>query len=327
MGGPITICRVWEEGGHCAEKLFLNLNNCVSMMSKSIVKDGEKMEHDALVTLKEVTKKYGERVVLSDISLRISQGESIVLRGSNGSGKSTLLRIVTGLIPVTSGQRMVKHSKLAIGFTPDRLSKLRLTSTEYLTHMGKIASVPRKALQARIEELHTFFNLEQSKSLKMTHFSKGMLQKVNLMQATIKIPDLLVLDEPFSGLDKESIEHLLASLKKIKAGGTSILAAVHDPLLVGQLESRTYWIRQGKLREERAAVSQSPAVIFFELECFLSQEALQHLTGLFPEVVWREDDSGLIRFTITQKDYRDFLLQLVNRGIEIIHLQRKEMIR
>ncbi|CAH8715375.1 ABC transporter ATP-binding protein [Paenibacillus thiaminolyticus] len=283
------------------------------------------MVADALLTLKEVTKKYGNRVVLSEISLSIGQGESIILRGSNGSGKSTLLRIVTGLIPLTTGQRALKHSKLVIGYTPDRLSKLRMTSTEYLTHMGKIAKVPRNDLQERIKELHTFFHLEQSKSLKMTHFSKGMLQKVNLMQATIKTPDLLVLDEPFSGLDKESIEHLLASLKRIKEKGTSILAAVHDPLLASQLESRTYWIRQGRLREEHIEASQSPSVTLFELECVLTQEELYRLTSLFPEVTWKIDDNGQIKFVIMQKDYHGFMIELVHRGVEIITLQRKEM--
>ncbi|MGG0813561.1 ABC transporter ATP-binding protein [Paenibacillus alvei] len=282
------------------------------------------MASDALLTLKEVTKKYGDRVVLSDISLHIKQGECIILRGSNGSGKSTLLRIVTGLIPFTSGQRVLKHSKLVIGYTPDRLSKLRMTSTEYLTHMGKISNVPRNDLQERIKELHTFFNLEQSQSVKMTHFSKGMLQKVNLMQATINSPDLLVLDEPFSGLDKESIEHLLSSLTTIKAKGTSILAAVHDPLLATQLESRIYWIQQGRLREERIEASQRPCTTFFELECVLTKEALGHLTSLFPEVTWK-DENGRITFIIMQKDYHGFMIEFVHRGVEIITLQRKEM--
>lgn len=189
------------------------------------------MTSDILVTLTEVTKKYGNRDVLTDISLTIRQGDCIILRGSNGSGKSTLLRIVCGLIPLTSGQRSLKHPKLVIGYTPDRLSKLRMTSTEYLTHMGKISNMPKKGLPARIKELHAFFNLEQSHSLKMTHFSKGMLQKVNLMQAMIKTPDLLVMDEPFSGLDKESTKHLLASLKKIKADGGPFWLLSMNPVM------------------------------------------------------------------------------------------------
>ncbi|MBH5316491.1 ATP-binding cassette domain-containing protein [Paenibacillus sp. GSMTC-2017] len=130
------------------------------------------MGSDNLIVLNEVTKRYGDRVVLSNITLRINKGESIVLRGNNGSGKSTLLRCVAGLISLTAGTRTVHHSKMVIGYMPDRLSKLRLTSTEYLTHMGKISNIPRKELHERIKKLHNFFHIEQSESLKMTHFSK-----------------------------------------------------------------------------------------------------------------------------------------------------------
>ncbi|GGG69431.1 ATP-binding cassette domain-containing protein [Paenibacillus radicis (ex Gao et al. 2016)] len=283
------------------------------------------MTDGALVTLKDITKKYGSRAVLTDISLSIKHGECILLRGRNGSGKSTLLRIVTGLIPVTTGERLLDNSQLIIGYTPDQLPRLRLTSTEYLTHMGRISGMPAKELANRIKALHAFFNLEQSSKLKMTHFSKGMLQKVNLMQATLKTPNLLVLDEPFSGLDAESIQHLLDSLKRIKAEGTSILAAVHDPLLANQLEGRTYWIRQGKLIEEKGEQPQNSLAPHFELECILSEEELSHVSNQFPDVTWITDEHGRITFTILKNDYRDFLLEFINNDFEIISLQRKEM--
>ncbi|MDR9746247.1 ATP-binding cassette domain-containing protein [Paenibacillus taichungensis] len=135
------------------------------------------MTMEALLTLKEVSKKYGNRDVLTKVSLTINKGDCIILRGNNGSGKSTMLRIVSGLIPISSGERILKRSNLVIGYTPDRLSKLRMTSTEYLTHMGKISGIPGNNLKNPISELHDFFSLEQSITLKMTHFSKGMLQK------------------------------------------------------------------------------------------------------------------------------------------------------
>lgn len=281
------------------------------------------MTSDSLVVLNEVTKKYGNRNVLINVSLTIERGDFIVLRGSNGSGKSTLLKIVSGLIPLTSGQRLLKQPHVVIGYAPDRLSKLRMTSTEYLTHMGRISSIPKSLLQERIKELHMFFNLEQN-NLKMNLFSKGMLQKLNLMQAMIKTPDMLVLDEPFSGLDKESIQHLLYSLKKIKAGGTSILAAVHDPLLASQFESRTFWIREGRLEEVSVEELSEQPTTYFELACILNKELLEHLVKLFPDVAWRIDDNGLMLFTLKKKDYRDFLLELTHRDEEIIRLQRKE---
>lgn len=283
------------------------------------------MTTEALLTLKEVSKKYGNRHVLTDVSLTINKGDCIILRGNNGSGKSTMLRIVSGLIPITSGERLLKHSGLVIGYTPDRLSKLRMTSTEYLTHMGRISGIPKNNLKNRISELHDFFSLEQSNTLKMTHFSKGMLQKTNLMQAMIKTPDVLVLDEPFSGLDKESTGHLLSSLKRIKSQGTSILAAVHDPLLASQLESRTYWIRQGRILMDNVDNSSDLSTAFYELEGSVNEETLNRLSGLFSDVTWKTYDNGYLLFTIMKKDYRDFLLEFIQKGGEINSLSRKEL--
>lgn len=280
---------------------------------------------EALLTLKEVSKKYGNRDVITDVSLTINKGDCIIIRGHNGSGKSTMLRIVGGLIPISSGERLLKHSDLVIGYTPDRLPKLRMTSTEYLTHMGRIAGVSKKNLKNRIRELHEFFNLEQSNTLKMTRFSKGMLQKTNLMQAMIRTPDILILDEPFSGLDKESTGDLLSSLRLIKAQGASIIAAVHDPLLASQLESRTYWIRQGRLLMDNRDHSSEHSNAFFELEGSVEQETLDHLSSKFSDVTWKTYDNGYLLFTIMKKDYRDFLIEFIHKGGEINNLSRKDL--
>ncbi|MGO4531886.1 ATP-binding cassette domain-containing protein [Paenibacillus sp. 2TAF8] len=278
-----------------------------------------------LLTLKEASKKYGEREILTDISLTINQGDCIILRGNNGSGKSTMLRMVSGLIPLTSGQRLLDHTNLVIGYTPDRISKLRMTSTEYLTHMGRISGMTGKELKDRIRELHDFFRLEQSAHLKMSHFSKGMLQKTNVMQAMIKRPDLLVLDEPFSGLDEESTGHLLHSLKKIKDEGTSILAAVHDPLLASQLESNIYWIHQGRLSEEIINTSSEQKGVYFELEGSLDVEVVNHLLERFPDITYKRSKNGYMVMNFMYKDYSSFLPEFINNGGEIVSLTRKEL--
>lgn len=278
-----------------------------------------------LLTLKEASKKYGGREILTDVSLTISQGDCIIIRGNNGSGKSTMLRMVSGLISLTSGQRELKHTNLVIGYTPDRLSKLRMTSTEYLTHMGKISGITRKELKERIRKLHDLFRLEQSDHLKMSHFSKGMLQKTNVMQAMIKTPDLLVLDEPFSGLDKESTGHLLHSLKKVKGEGTSILAAVHDPLLASQLESNTYWIHEGRLTKESRNTSSEQKVVYFELEGSIDLGVVDPLLELFPDITYKRSENGYVVMTFMYKDYSSFLPEFINKGGEIVSLTRKEL--
>ncbi|MCM3632342.1 ATP-binding cassette domain-containing protein [Paenibacillus camelliae] len=277
---------------------------------------------NALLTLKHVTKGFNDRTVLSDISLQIKRGDSIIIMGSNGSGKSTLLRLISGLIPVTAGERLIDSTGIVLGYAPDRMPKLKMTSTEYLTHMGRIAHISKQQLQARIDELHSLFQLEQS-TIKMTQFSKGMLQKVNIMQATLNRPDLVVLDEPFSGLDKPSAEHLVSSLQAIQEEGASIVAAVHDPLLASQLDSTIYFIRQGKLSEEPMTDAASFNEISFEIVCYVEEELQEQLASQFPEAVFQSSDENRIIITIQKKDYNDFMTELLKNGIELFSLQRK----
>jgi len=274
-----------------------------------------------LLKLENVTKRYGEHEVLNEVSLTIQRGEFVVIRGRNGSGKSTLLKIISGLIPFTSGKRLILNHKLVIGYTPDRLTPIPMTSTEYLTYLGKISKLESADLQKQIKELHELFQLEQSKKLKMTAFSKGMLQKLNLMQAMLKTPDLLVLDEPFSGLDKQSVQHLLSSLKKIKGEGTAILAAVHDPLLASQFDGRTYWVRNGQLEtmdaQEHSNASYTLTLIHNEL-------ATEQLVEQFPNVACTVGANGIVTMTVDVRDYRNFLLECLQRDLELISLVRKE---
>lgn len=274
---------------------------------------------ETLLALRYASKSYGRHKVLSDVSFQIKRGETIIVRGSNGSGKSTLLRIVCGIVPVSSGERVVQSTKLLLGYAPDRLPKLRMTSTQYLMHMGRISQMPKQQLQTRIADLHAFYRLEQS-SIHMTHYSKGMLQKVNMMQATLVTPDLLVLDEPFSGLDSESVEHLLDSLKQLKSRGTSIMAAVHDPFLATQLESRTYWIYQGELREEIEKASS-----IFELVCEIEEDMLNRLLDTYPQISYQWKDKGHVSISFNQLDYNRLMQTMLTNGIEIISLQRKEL--
>lgn len=278
----------------------------------------------SLIRLQNVTKKYGSREILRNVSINIKPGEFIVIRGSNGSGKSTLLKIISGLIPFNSGQRLTKHPQFLIGYTPDRLPQLRMTSTEYLTHMGKLSKLSGYKLQERITELHRLFHLEQSKSLKMTAFSKGMLQKLNIMQAMLTTPDLLVLDEPFSGLDKQSVDDLVASLQKINEEGTAILAAVHDPLLVSRFSVRTFWIQKGLLEEKGSEELQEQWKVCFEITVSMNKQAAEQLIKAFSDVNYALDERNFVKFTVSKKEYRNFLLELIERDIELISLQRKE---
>jgi len=282
---------------------------------------GNLMDAASLLVLQNLCKYYGKHVVLSSVDLKIDRGETIILRGNNGSGKSTLLKIIAGLVAPTSGERAARNPKLVIGYTPDHLPKLKMTSNEYLTHMGNIAGMPAAKLKARLRELHGLFSLEEL-ATPMIYFSKGMLQKVNLMQATLRMPDLLVLDEPLSGLDVESAEHLVKALKHLADQGTAIAAAVHEPHLGRQLGGRTYWIRQGRLVQEDI---EEPLVqeAYYELVCELHASAHQALMSQFAGVDWTTRDGGY-QYMLLESMLRDFLVELLKHGGIIWSVHRKE---
>jgi ABC-type multidrug transport system ATPase subunit len=204
-----------------------------------------------LLRFDRVTKRFAGRAVLRNISLSVRRGEALAVVGPNGSGKSTLLRLATGLVAVDEGriERPEHPAPLRIGYAPDRLPPLKFTSTEYLLHMGRIRGIPREKLLLQIAELHERFRLAAGPA-RMSEFSKGMVQKVNLMQALLGEPDLLLLDEPLSGLDDRSQRELLVLLEEKKRDGMAIVAATHEPKLAAHLADRCVTLINGELAGE-----------------------------------------------------------------------------
>lgn len=282
------------------------------------------MSTNFIVKLDKATKKYSNHECLIDVSMEIKPGQFIIIKGKNGTGKSTLLKLVSGLIPVTSGQRLVSNTPINMGYAPDQLPPLKMTSTEYLTHMGRISSIPQHQLEEKISALHHLFQLEQNHELYMTQFSKGMLQKLNLMQAMLKEPQLLVLDEPFSGLDETTMQQLCASLININKNGTTVLLTTHEALPVRDLEYSTYWIKEGRLIFEDRKATASQSNTYYRLICHIEEDAHKLLLSLYPNVSSTIDKNNLAFFTLKDSEYRSFLLKLLEKNGDIIKLERVE---
>lgn len=206
---------------------------------------------NSLVELKSIKKNYKEKIIL-DLSLTIYQGQSLAILGANGSGKSTLLRIIAGLALPNRG-KVIQAKKIEIGYVPDGFPRhLRFTPVEYLFHMGKIHGLPLPFLKQRIGELLTLFQLEQASRQRMDSFSKGMVQKVAIMQAILTPPDVLILDEPFSGLDAQSQKDFLHILQDLKQQGITLVLSVHEPSLLN-LVDRFIVLKNGRIHIDRMA--------------------------------------------------------------------------
>lgn len=282
--------------------------------------------HQTLVSLHHVSKSYGKQAILWDVTISINAGETVSIVGPNGSGKSTLLRLIGELSTVTDGVRMVHVEDLRIGYVPDRFPKLRFTPFEYLTDMGRIQKILEVELVSRVNELLDMLNLQHAQHRRMTGFSKGMLQKVNLMQALLSRPQLLLLDEPFSGLDQVSQQQLLDHLRSLKYQGLAMVIICHEPALVDPLANRAITIDHGEIRSlERAPISRQAEVVVIEAvfdpaSVILDVAELRHrLAGI--EHLERIDE--ICTLYVPAQMSNSVLRELLDMGAGIQSLQRR----
>lgn len=215
-----------------------------------------------LLELKGAHKRFGKIDVLHNIDWSIARGECVAITGSNGAGKSTLLHMIAGLAYPSEGSRIEAVSPLRVGYVPERFPALRFRPSEYLGYIARIQGMDKQEARKRIQAM---LNLFQLQDILMSLCSKGMLQKVNIMQALLRQPDLLVLDEPLSGLDESSQMEMIGILREVKRQGTAIVMSVHEPLLITSLADRETRLRLGRI-ERDGMLENRPVLARMKLE-------------------------------------------------------------
>jgi ABC-2 type transport system ATP-binding protein len=261
-----------------------------------------------LLEVVDVTKQYGQLTILSSLNFTVYEQQALAIIGANGSGKSTLLRMLGGISSVTSGTICYaeRQSKLTIGYVPERFAQLRFTPTEYLNYMGSMQGRSKAYLKQKIPELLRFCHLEKTGTTRIAHFSKGMLQKVGIMQAILSKPDLLLLDEPLSGLDilaQKDLSHLLSDLKQ---EGMSIVFSCHEAELLENVADRIIQLEKGRIAEDNLVTTIEVSKVCIEVEG-LDEIALMRigeLAGVIRyELLWGGMQSRyMIKALITSSD-------------------------
>ena len=180
-------------------------------------------------------KRYGDKRVLEGLDLDLERGGFLLVTGPNGSGKTTLLRLCAGLATPTAGSLDINAPREAIGFAGhDPLVYRELTAIENLDLYGRLYRVSER--RERIGMLLERFGLWQARSERAGSFSRGMQQRLSLCRALLHDPSLLVLDEPFSGLDDAGADLLDRELAELRTGATFVVST-HDPARVQSLAS------------------------------------------------------------------------------------------
>jgi ABC-type multidrug transport system ATPase subunit len=200
-----------------------------------------------VVRLRNVSKRYGRRrEVLADVDLQVAAGELLALIGANGSGKSTVLKLMVGLSRPSSGT--VRRNAQVVSYVPDVFtSHDRLSASAYLRHMGRIRGLTARAARHRSDELLDRLALAGGADTPMRKLSKGNAQKVALAQALLEPPQLLVLDEPWAGLDTTAHGTLRELLAESAQQGAAVAFTEHSERVVESTATRVCELRHGRL--------------------------------------------------------------------------------
>lgn len=205
-----------------------------------------------MIELVNASKKYN-RLILDNINVSIHSGESIGLIGHNGCGKSTLLKILGGFLSLDTGERKVKDG-IRFSYVPEHFPPIDFTVRAYLTQIGRIEQMNPSECETRIVQLAKEYYIEELLETTIRHLSKGSAQKVSIIQAILKRPDILLLDEPLSGQDMDSQQVFVSMMKQMRAEGTAIVMACHEKWLLELISEDIYEVTCGKL-EKREGVT------------------------------------------------------------------------
>jgi len=209
-----------------------------------------------VINLKKVYKqKFKEIKAIDGVSFSIKKGEILGFLGPNGAGKSTTLKIMLGLIKATEGKVFINdievpapESRKKIGFLPEHPSFVdTLKGKEVLMFSGLLHNMDKKEIKKKVQELLAIFDLEDAAEREVRKYSKGMLQKIGFASAIIHEPDLLILDEPMSGLDPVARYQFKNMFKQLRKKGKTIFFSSHIIPDVEDLCDRVIIINNGKI--------------------------------------------------------------------------------
>lgn len=292
-----------------------------------------------MIRTSKLTKKYGNFTALHELDLTIGQGTVFGFVGPNGAGKTTTMSILATLLAPTSGTAEVggfdvtrhpdKVRKL-IGYMPDFFGVYdSFKTTEYLDFYGASYGIPRHERQKMIPQLLDLVNLTDKKDFYVDSLSRGMKQRLCLARCLVHDPQLLILDEPASGMDPRARIEMREILKELKQMGKTIIISSHIlPELAGMVDQIGV-IEYGRLiTQDRVADIQSRMKVNRVLHIRLmgrEDEALRLLRDEPLVSTVLQDENGLhVHFSGQDEDQTELLLRLVEAGLRVLTFHEME---
>lgn len=297
-----------------------------------------------MIELKNVTKKFGNKTAVDEISFKIEKGDIVGFLGPNAAGKTTTMRIITGFFPPTSGQVKIagydisKDSiavKEKIGYMPENVPLYKeLTVYSYLKFIAEIKGVPKDKIESRIEKAMKEVGISQVKNTIIGKLSKGFRQRVGLAQAIINDPEILILDEPTVGLDPVQIKEIRSLIKNMK-GERTIILSTHILPEVSMTCDKVIIINEGKIIAQEDVknltnVSQKGSQIYIEVEAPKSQfmTEIKKLKGVENIEEKEKISEGIYLYNLIiseQKDIKDIVNKIVKNDWGLLELRKQQV--
>jgi ABC-2 type transport system ATP-binding protein len=210
-----------------------------------------------MIELKQVSKKFGEKLAVKDLSLKIGKGEIFCLIGPNGSGKTTTIKMITGLLFPDGGAVAVNNldivkepllAKKIVGYIPDEpFVWEKLTGEEFIYFVAGMYGISPAETSKKLSEFLKIFPIKEILAGHFEDYSRGTKQKVTIISALIHDPQVLVVDEPIVGLDPQSATAALDLFKAFAKKGGSVLLATHTLTAAQKIGDRFGLLKDGEM--------------------------------------------------------------------------------
>ncbi|QNO15564.1 ABC transporter ATP-binding protein [Alkalicella caledoniensis] len=211
----------------------------------------------SIITLNNLVKRYGNNIAVDNVNLKVNQGEIFGLLGPNGAGKSTTIKMIMGLLKPNAGEVFVDkynvekqnlEAKRLLGLVPQELAVFEsLSARENVQFFGGLYGLRGKELDEKIDQALEFTGLKDRQKEVASKFSGGMKRRLNIACAIVHQPQIIIMDEPTVGIDPQSRNHILDSVRELNRRGATIIYTSHYMEEVEAVCSRVGIIDHGKL--------------------------------------------------------------------------------
>lgn len=296
-----------------------------------------------MITVKNVTKRYGKFKAIDNISFEINDGEIVGLLGPNGAGKSTTMNILTGFIEPTEGEVIIngyniskktKKAKKCIGYMPEGVPLYKdMTVKEFVTYMAELKGVKKDKIKESVEQAIQDTWLQNVRKVLIKNLSKGYKQRVSMAGALVGNPEIIILDEPTVGLDPKQIIEIRNLIKKLGKNHTLIISS-HILSEISQICEKVIIINKGQIvavdspehLEDTVNIENAINIIVEDKENKIEKIKIQGAKKI--ELIKKNDDNTKEYRIIPEKDYdirKSIFSDLAKENITIFELKKPEI--